>query len=98
MSDPRSLATLDGVQAVPRPSAQPPPPSAGPGLRAGMRPWGDLPGDDPERDREATEAELEAAGIDLHPTPPGRHAPSEPHGLPGPRPSAPAVGSRASRR
>jgi predicted short-subunit dehydrogenase-like oxidoreductase (DUF2520 family) len=48
-----------------------------------MRPWGDLPGDDPERDRRAAEAELEAAGIDLHPTPPGRHAPSNPHGLPG---------------
>jgi predicted short-subunit dehydrogenase-like oxidoreductase (DUF2520 family) len=51
------------------------------------RPWGDLPGDDPERDaqREAraaldrqrdrleTVAELEAAGIDLSPAPPGSH-------------------------
>ena len=35
-----------------------------------MRPWGDLPGDDPKCDREATEAAIEAAGIDLDPTPP----------------------------
>jgi len=48
-----------------------------------MRSWGDLPGDDPERDRKAKEAEIEAAGIDLHPTPPGRKASTEPHGLPG---------------
>ena len=48
-----------------------------------MRPWGDLPGDDPQRDRDATEAELKAAGIDLHPTPPGRHGHGEGHGLPG---------------
>ena len=52
-----------------------------------MRPFGDLPGDDPERDarraaeeeqarareRGQTVAELEAAGIDLDPTPPGTH-------------------------
>jgi predicted short-subunit dehydrogenase-like oxidoreductase (DUF2520 family) len=51
------------------------------------RPWGDLPGDDPERDaREAAEralahererretvAQIEAAGIDLDPAPPGMH-------------------------
>jgi predicted short-subunit dehydrogenase-like oxidoreductase (DUF2520 family) len=44
--------------------------------------WGDLPGDDPERDRRETEAELEAAGIDLHPPQPAeRH--HEPHGVPG---------------
>src|SRR4029079_14983493 len=36
-----------------------------------MRAWGDLPGDDPERDRAATEAELAAAGIDLDTNPPG---------------------------
>ncbi len=48
-----------------------------------MRPWGDLPGDDPQRDREETAAELEAAGIDLHPTPPARRTAQEPHGLPG---------------
>ncbi len=35
-----------------------------------VRPWGDQPGDDPKRDREAASAELEAAGIDLDPTPP----------------------------
>ena len=47
-----------------------------------MKVWGVLPGDDPERDRKATEAELEAAGIDLHPPTPGeRH--HEPHGAPG---------------
>jgi predicted short-subunit dehydrogenase-like oxidoreductase (DUF2520 family) len=38
-----------------------------------MRAWGDLPGDDPQRDREDTEAALEAAGIDLDPVPPGFH-------------------------
>ena len=52
-----------------------------------MRPFGDLPGDDPERDarradeeararaaqRRETVAELEAAGIELDPTPPGTH-------------------------
>ena len=47
-----------------------------------MKVWADLPGEDPEADRKATEAELEAAGIDLDPTPPAgrRH---EPHGEPG---------------
>ncbi len=44
-----------------------------------MRPWGDLPGDDPKRDREATEAAIEAAGIDLDPTPPGSHRHAEDH-------------------
>ena len=38
-----------------------------------MRPWGDLPGDDPERDRAEKEAAIEAAGIDLDPPPPGSH-------------------------
>jgi predicted short-subunit dehydrogenase-like oxidoreductase (DUF2520 family) len=38
-----------------------------------MRAWGDLPGDDPKRDREETEAAIEAAGIDLDPPPPGSH-------------------------
>ncbi len=37
-----------------------------------MRAWGDLPGD-PERDREETQAAIEAAGIDLDPVPPGLH-------------------------
>jgi predicted short-subunit dehydrogenase-like oxidoreductase (DUF2520 family) len=45
-----------------------------------MRPWGDLPGDDPERDRKQREAELEAAGIDLDPTPPSRRQPHDDHG------------------
>ena len=38
-----------------------------------MRAWGDLPGDDPQRDRAETEAAIEAAGIDLDPVPPGSH-------------------------
>ena len=38
-----------------------------------MRAWGDLPGDDPERDRADTAAAIEAAGIDLDPPPPGSH-------------------------
>jgi predicted short-subunit dehydrogenase-like oxidoreductase (DUF2520 family) len=47
-----------------------------------MKVWGDLPGDDPERDRRETESGLEAAGINLHPARPAeRH--HEPHGVPG---------------
>jgi len=38
-----------------------------------MRGWGDLPADDPERDRAEKEAAIEAAGIDLDPPPPGSH-------------------------
>ncbi len=38
-----------------------------------MRSWGDLPGDDPERDRSEIKREIEAAGIDLDPPPPGTH-------------------------
>ena len=39
-----------------------------------------MPGDDPERDRKQREADLEAAGIDLDPTPPsGRRTPDD-HG------------------
>ena len=38
-----------------------------------MKPWGRLPGDDPERDRAETQAALDAAGIDLDPVPPGHH-------------------------
>jgi predicted short-subunit dehydrogenase-like oxidoreductase (DUF2520 family) len=38
-----------------------------------MKPWGRLPGDDPERDRAETEAAITAAGIDLDPVPPGHH-------------------------
>jgi predicted short-subunit dehydrogenase-like oxidoreductase (DUF2520 family) len=38
-----------------------------------VKPWGALPGDDPERDRKETEAALAAAGIDLDPVPPGHH-------------------------
>ncbi|MEP6638847.1 MAG: DUF2520 domain-containing protein [Chloroflexota bacterium] len=38
-----------------------------------MKAWGDLPGDDPDRDRAEKEAAIEAAGIDLDPPPPGSH-------------------------
>jgi len=38
-----------------------------------MKAWGDLPGDDPERDRAETEAAIEAAGIDLDPAVPASH-------------------------
>jgi predicted short-subunit dehydrogenase-like oxidoreductase (DUF2520 family) len=38
-----------------------------------MKPWGGLPGDDPERDRAETQAAIEAAGIDLDPIAPGHH-------------------------
>jgi predicted short-subunit dehydrogenase-like oxidoreductase (DUF2520 family) len=38
-----------------------------------MKAWGDLTGDDPERDRAEKEAAIEAAGIDLDPPPPGSH-------------------------
>ena len=47
-----------------------------------MKAWGDLPGDDPARERSATEAELKAAGIDLDPPPPGSGH-DEAHGQPG---------------
>jgi predicted short-subunit dehydrogenase-like oxidoreductase (DUF2520 family) len=38
-----------------------------------VKPWGRLPGDDPERDRADTEAAIREAGIDLDPVPPGHH-------------------------
>ena len=38
-----------------------------------MKAWGNLPGDDPGRDRAEKEAALDAAGIDLDPAPPGSH-------------------------
>jgi predicted short-subunit dehydrogenase-like oxidoreductase (DUF2520 family) len=38
-----------------------------------MKAWGDLPGDDPERDRAEKEAAIAAAGIDLDPIQPGFH-------------------------
>jgi predicted short-subunit dehydrogenase-like oxidoreductase (DUF2520 family) len=46
-----------------------------------MKPWGRLPGDDPERDRAETQAAIDAAGIDLDPVPQGhhRHADGEVH-------------------
>jgi predicted short-subunit dehydrogenase-like oxidoreductase (DUF2520 family) len=47
-----------------------------------LKAWGDLPGDDPERekatDRAETAAAIEAAGIDLHPPPPGSHQHDDP--------------------
>lgn len=38
-----------------------------------MKVWGNLPGDDPHRDRADTAAAIDAAGIDLDPLPPGHH-------------------------
>jgi predicted short-subunit dehydrogenase-like oxidoreductase (DUF2520 family) len=38
-----------------------------------VKAWGDLPGDDPERDRAEKEAAIAEAGIDLDPLPPGAH-------------------------
>ncbi len=38
-----------------------------------LKPWGPLPGDDPERDRAEMEAVIKEAGIDLDPVPPGHH-------------------------
>jgi predicted short-subunit dehydrogenase-like oxidoreductase (DUF2520 family) len=71
-----------------------------------MRAWGDLPGDDPERDRAETQAEIDAAGIDLDPVPPGSHRhgdethPSDhvhphAHSHPGERPVIGIVGAGA---
>lgn len=71
-----------------------------------MKAWGELPGDDPERDRAETEAAIEAAGIDLDPTPPGHHRHGAEvhasdhehphrHAGPGERPSTGIVGAGA---
>ena len=60
-----------------------------------MRPWGDLPGDDPERDRAETEAAIEAAGIDLHPVTPADHAHPHEHSEPGEPPVIGIVGAGA---
>lgn len=71
-----------------------------------MKAWGRLPGDDPERDRRETEAAIEAAGIDLDPTPPGHHrhgdevhpdghAHPHQHSAPGERPFTGIVGGGA---
>lgn len=57
-----------------------------------MRPWGDLPGDDPGRDRADIEREIEAAGIDLHPT---DHAHPHHHSAPGEPPIIGIVGAGA---
>lgn len=48
-----------------------------------MKAWGRLPGDDPERDRAETAAEIEAAGIDLDPVAPGHHRHPGTDGRPG---------------
>ena len=71
-----------------------------------MKAWGSLPGDDPERDRAETEAAIEAAGIDLDPTPPGSHRHGDEvhpdghghphqHSAPGARPTTGIVGGGA---
>ena len=60
-----------------------------------MRSWGNLPGDDPERDRAETEAAIEAAGIDLHPPTRADHAHPHRHSGPGEPPSIGIVGAGA---
>jgi len=71
-----------------------------------MKAWGSLPGDDPERDRAEAQAELEAAGIDLDPVPPGQprhgtevhpdgHAHPHAQSAPGARPTTGIVGGGA---
>jgi predicted short-subunit dehydrogenase-like oxidoreductase (DUF2520 family) len=60
-----------------------------------VRPWGSLPGDDPERDRAETEAELAAAGIDLHPPAPADHPHPHEHSRPGEPPVIGIVGAGA---
>jgi predicted short-subunit dehydrogenase-like oxidoreductase (DUF2520 family) len=62
---------------------------------AGVRAWGNLPGDDPERDRAETEAAIKAAGIDLHPPTPGDHAHPHEHSRPGEPPVIGIVGAGA---
>ena len=60
-----------------------------------MRPWGRLPGDDPERDRAETAAAIEAAGIDLHPPLPAGHAHPHEHSDAGEPPVIGIVGAGA---
>ncbi len=79
-----------------------PPPRRGRVVKA----WGPLPGDDPERERAEIEADLQAAGIDLDPAPPGQHRHDDPalpddhahphqHSQPGERPTTGIVGGGA---
>jgi predicted short-subunit dehydrogenase-like oxidoreductase (DUF2520 family) len=64
-----------------------------------MRAWGDLPGDDPQRDqadeRAEKEAAIEAAGIDLDPAHPSDHAHPHVHSAPGEPPIIGIVGAGA---
>jgi predicted short-subunit dehydrogenase-like oxidoreductase (DUF2520 family) len=70
-----------------------------------MKAWGDLPGDDANRDRAETEAAIEEAGIDLDPVPYGHHRPGaehagdhahpHQHALPGETPYTGIVGAGA---
>jgi len=60
-----------------------------------MRSWGNLPGDDPERDRAETEAAIAEAGIDLHPVAPADHAHPHEHSEPGEPPVIGIVGAGA---
>ncbi len=71
-----------------------------------MKAWGRLPGDDRERDRAETTAAIDAAGIDLHPVPPGHHAHDQDahpdghahphqHAGPGERPTTGIIGGGA---
>ena len=60
-----------------------------------MRSWGDLPGDDPERDRAEIQREIEAAGIDLDPMHEADHSHPHVHSAPGQPPIIGIVGAGA---
>ena len=71
-----------------------------------MKAWGQLPGDDRERDRAETTAAIDAAGINLHPVLPGHHAHGQDaqpeghehphqHAGPGERPTTGIIGGGA---
>ena len=68
---------------------------AGAALHEGL---GDLPGDDPERDRAEKQAAIAEAGIDLDPTPPGFHRHGDDDPSQRPRPPAPSIRRRATPR
>src|SRR4029077_9294716 len=79
-------STRGGPVPAPPPDAAAPAPDDGRPRRS-VKAWGDLPGDDPERDRAEKQAAIAEAGLDLDPTPPGVHRP----GGPPPRPAPPGL-------
>ena len=71
-----------------------------------MKAWGRMPGDDRDQDRADTAAAIDAAGIDLHPVPPGQRAHDDEahpdghthphlHAGPGQRPTTGIIGAGA---